>query len=650
MTSPLRILMLEDLATDAELVQDALRRGGIDFTVRRVESEAGFRKALAEEKPQLILCDYNVPGFRGDAALPVARALDPERPVIFVSGTIGEDLAVELMRAGATDYVLKDRLERLPFAVRRALDEAEQRAARRNAEEAGRRTAETLALALEASQLGTWVWHIATGEIEWSDRCKVIFGIPPTEPMNYGRFLRALHREDRTRTDAALTHAMAAKTPYDLEYRTVWPDGSVHWVAAKGRATYDEASGQPVRMAGTALDVTARKKAKEDRQRVEKKLQETQRLESLGVLAGGLAHDFNNLLTGVLGNSSLARMELSASSPLIPCLDQIEEAAMRAADLCKQMLAYAGKGRFVVKNLDLNTLVRDTTHLLQSSIGKGVVLRFKLAEGLSAISADATQLRQIVMNLVINASEAIGERSGTVTISTGLVHADRVYLNETLAAPELAEGDYVFLEVTDDGCGMTPEVREKIFDPFFTTKFTGRGLGLAAALGIVRGHRGALKVYSEPGKGTAFKILLPCTGGRATEPAHPEAGTALWSGLGTVLVVDDEETVRAAAGRMLESLGFTVLSARDGREAVEHFRTDGSVIRAVLLDLTMPHLNGEETFRKLRQIHPEVRVLLMSGFNEQEAADRFIGKGLAGFLQKPFRLEDLRTRMKEILT
>ena len=389
MSDPLRILILEDSATDAELVGRTLRRAGLEFTAQRVQSEAAFRAALTGTPPQVVLADYNVPGFRGDAALAIARALSPELPVIFVSGIIGEELAVELVKNGATDYVLKDRLERLPFAIRRALEEAAQRAARRRAEEAERRGIETLAVALDAAEMGTWDWNITTGELEWSDRCKAIFGIPAGEPMNYGRFLRTLHPDDRSRTDAAITHALATKVPYDLEYRTVWPDGSVHWIAAQGRAFYDKASGQPVRMAGTTMDITARKQAEAERQRVERKLQEAQKLESLGVLAGGIAHDFNNLLTGVLGNASLVRMDLPESSPLHPCLGQIEEAAQRAADLCKQMLAYAGKGRFVIQQVDLSTLVRETTHLLESSIGKGAVLQFHLADDLPAVSADA---------------------------------------------------------------------------------------------------------------------------------------------------------------------------------------------------------------------------------------------------------------------
>ena len=645
MSAPLRILILEDSAADAELIERALRRSGLEIAAQRVQTEGALRVALAEIRPCVVLMDYNVPGFRGDAALAVAHALAPGLPVIFVSGTIGEELAVELVKSGATDYVLKDRLERLPLAVRRALDDADQRAARQRAEEAERRGAETLSIALEAAQMGTWDWNIATGELAWSDRCKAIFGIAADEPMNYGRFLRALHPDDRSAADTAITHALATQAPYDIEFRAVWPDSTVHWVASKGRA-FSDAAGHPTRMAGTAMCITARKQAEEERQRVEAKLQETQKLESLGVLAGGIAHDFNNLLTGVIGNATLALFDLPKGSPLLPCLEQIEEAAQRAAGLCKQMLAYAGKGRFIVHDLDLSELVQDTAHLLASAIGKGVTLDFHLAENLPAVSADAAQLRQIVMNLVLNASEAIGERTGVIRISTGRAQPDHPGLSGVLERPA---GGYVYLQIADSGSGMTEETAGKIFDPFFTTKFTGRGLGLAAVQGIVRSHHGILQVASEPEHGATFEILFPTTGHRPKPPASPAQEDPLWRGTGTVLVVDDERAMRVTAARMLEAIGFRVLIAEHGVEAVEILRANPEKIHGVLLDLTMPKLDGEGTFRALRQLRPDLRVVLMSGYNEADAIRKFIGQGLTGFLQKPFSLAALRARMKETL-
>ncbi len=397
-----------------------------------------------------------------------------------------------------------------------------------------------------------------------------------------------------------------------------------------------------------AAEQTGRKTAVE-RRLLERKLQESQKLESLGVLAGGIAHDFNNLLTGVLGNASLARMDLPAESPVQPYLSQIEVSATRAADLCKQMLAYSGKGQFVVKNLDLNALIVDTTRLLEVSISKRAVLKFHLADGLPVVLGDATQLRQVIMNLVINASEAVGDKSGFISITSGMTRADRAYLAGSFFAPDLPEGDYVFLEVADNGGGMSQEILAKIFDPFFTTKFTGRGLGLAAVLGIVRGHKGALKVFSEESWGTTFKILLPCAEGVPEAMIEQTTGSAGWRGEGQVLVVDDEETVRVTTARMIEACGFTTRLAPDGREGVEEFRAANGDFALVVLDLTMPHMDGEEAFRAIRDLKPDARVLLMSGFNEQEAITRFAGKGLAGFLQKPFAFPALREKLQEIM-
>ncbi len=338
----------------------------------------------------------------------------------------------------------------------------------------------------------------------------------------------------------------------------------------------------------------------------------------------------------------MASIDLPESSAVQDNLKAIKDASRQAADLCKQMLAYSGKGRFVVQNISLNRIVEETTHLLQISISKKAVLRFNLYSALPAIVADATQIRQVIMNLVINASEAIGEKSGVISINTGLTRVDHSYLGGTVLAPELNEGTYVFLEVSDSGCGMTPETQARIFDPFFTTKFAGRGLGLAAVLGIVRGHKGALKIYSEVGRGTTFKLLFPCSSGGEDSIAAISPSKTPWKGTGTVLVVDDEESVRSAAAMMLRKMGYEVALAADGREAIAAFTKEPDRFALVLMDLTMPHVDGEFAFAELRRVRENVRVVLMSGFNEQEAISRFTGKGLASFLQKPFGFEELR--------
>ncbi len=396
-----------------------------------------------------------------------------------------------------------------------------------------------------------------------------------------------------------------------------------------------------------ARDLTERKRAEEERRKLEAQIQHAQKLESLGLLAGGIAHDFNNLLTAILGHADLALTEMSIESPGRASLAEIAKAAHRAADLCKQMLAYAGKGRFVVEPINLTRLVEEMTHMLEISISKKATIQYHSEPKLPAIDADATQIRQVIMNLIVNASEALGDRPGVISVSTGVTDCDPKYLAGTYLGEQLREGRYVFLEVADTGCGMDRETVGRIFDPFFSTKFAGRGLGLAAVLGIVRGHKGAIKVYSEPHRGTTFRILFPASDRTASETRRESRPVETWRGRGSLLIVDDEEPVRIIAKRMAEHLGFTVLTASNGREAIEIFRKHRKDIVCVLLDLTMPQMDGEETFQELKRIHPGVRVILSSGYGEHDLAGRFTGRGLAGFIQKPYQLNTLTERLKQ---
>jgi signal transduction histidine kinase/CheY-like chemotaxis protein len=376
-----------------------------------------------------------------------------------------------------------------------------------------------------------------------------------------------------------------------------------------------------------------------EQKRGEEKLLQTQKLESLGVLAGGVAHDFNNLLTGILGNASLALHILPGESPARSMLEDVIAASDRAAHLTKQLLAYAGKGRFIVRQLDLSDTVRDVSHLIQSSIPKNVHLELDLAPLLPSIEADAAQVQQIIMNLVINAAEAIpADRNGDVVVNTRVRRIDEAYIRRTFTPGEIATGEYVILEVHDNGTGMDESTIERIFEPFFSTKFTGRGLGLAAVLGIVRGHHGALKVYSEPKRGSTFLVLFPASEKEAAEPqpVRPAFHQIFGRGGGTILVIDDEEVVRRTAKSTLERAGYDIVVAEGGREGVEVFRALANKVALVLLDLTMPDLNGEEVLRRLKQIRPDIKVVLSSGYNEMEVIQRFTGKGLAGFIQKPY--------------
>src|SRR5450755_785633 len=444
--------------------------------------------------------------------------------------------------------------------------------------------------------------------------------------------------------ESHMAESLALWAPTEFEEELEFPTGKRVW---KTRLVPWQVNAQNY-IVCFARDVTDRVAADRHRGVLESKLLDAQKLESLGILAGGIAHDFNNLLTGILGNVSLMRLELPVTSALREHVDQIESVTIRAADLCRQLLAYSGKGRFVVRALDTSELVRQTAPLLRLSVGKNATLRLDLAEMLPAVDADATQMRQVTMNLVVNAAEALGERAGVIGIATGVLHAEGDYLRTTFLAPELAEGKYVFIEVSDNGCGMGPATQAKIFDPFFSTKFTGRGLGLSAVLGIVRGHNGAIKVYSELGRGTTLKLLFPAADAAVQKESAARPQPVL-ERRGTVLVVDDEEVVRGVAARILGSYGFDVILATDGRDGVARFRERHAEITVVLMDLTMPAMDGVEAFREIRALDDRVPVLLMSGYNEQDAVTRFAGKGLAGFVQKPFTVEMLRERLLSVL-
>jgi PAS domain S-box-containing protein len=382
-------------------------------------------------------------------------------------------------------------------------------------------------------------------------------------------------------------------------------------------------------------DVTDRVRAEDERRRLEAQMQHVQKLESLGVLAGGIAHDFNNLLVGVLGHAGLALTEVDASSPAFDRIQQIQLTAQRAAELTNQMLAYSGKGRFVLQASDLSDIVGEMTHLLRTAIAKNADIVLDLDHALPAFDGDPAQIRQVIMNLITNASDAIGSAPGTITVQTGRMAVTREYISGAWIGTDLPEGDYVFAEVTDTGCGMDAATMARIFDPFFTTKFTGRGLGLAAVLGIVRGHKGGIKITSEPGRGTTFRVLLPATTTPVAVPVAPPKPAAVRVSGARVLIVDDEAGVRTIARESLKRSGFEVVTANDGPEAIDILTVDKR-FDVVLLDMTMPRMTGAECFRLINELQPDLPVVLTSGYSAQDAVGRFGSDGIAGFIQKPF--------------
>jgi len=495
------------------------------------------------------------------------------------------------------------------------------------------------------------------GFISVSDNAERMLGYSTEDWLKPGFWVSHIHPNDLEQAVQYCSACTGRAENHTFEYRFIAADGRIVWLRDIVAVVTENA--QPRWLRGLMIDITERKLAEEEKLGLERQIQQGQKLESLGVLAGGIAHDFNNILTTILGNADLAMEGLSPHSPARSNIQNIEKASRRAADLAKQMLAYSGKGKFVVEPIDLGEFVEEMAHLLAVSISKSIVLNYNFADNLPAFDGDPTQVRQIIMNLILNSAEAIGKRSGVIALSTGAMHCDRAYLQginthavASFDAP-LVEGVYVYLEVADTGCGMDLETIEKIFDPFFTMKFTGRGLGMSATLGIVRGHKGAIKIDSEVGKGTTFKVLFPASKLPANGTLQAEDGdegvAATWQGEGTILIVDDEETICAMGRQMVEHMGFSAMTAADGREAVEVFGNYHKEIACVLLDLTMPHMGGEEAFRELRRIQPDVKVILCSGYGMQDATQFFIGQGLAGFLQKPYKMSALKETLAQLL-
>ncbi|HZO09447.1 MAG TPA: ATP-binding protein, partial [Myxococcota bacterium] len=454
-------------------------------------------------------------------------------------------------------------------------------------------------------------------------------------------YAQIVHPEDVSRVkDEVKRHADSTTPSFVQEYRIVLPDGQTRWIYDRTVVVRD-AKGAITHFDGYVLDVTEGKVAEEEHRRLEAQFHHAQKLESLGVLAGGIAHDFNNLLMSMLGHASLAETDVPEGSLAQEHLKQIELAARRASELTNQMLAYSGRGRFVVGPVDLSALVSEMARLLETVISKSANLKVELGAGLPAIEADATQLRQVVMNLITNASDALEDKPGRITLRTGVVSGagagHRMVFGESLVGKRC-----VFLEVSDTGSGMDEATQKRIFDPFFTTKAAGRGLGLAAVLGIVRGHGGAIRVDSTKGRGTTVEVRFPAS--NAPLPPKSDLSARTTRGRapgGVVLVVDDEQSVRNVSRAMLERLGYRVVLAENGTEALDNVRTQGKKLTAAVLDLTMPGEKGDLVFASIRKIAPELPILVSSGWHESEAIPRLGASGNCRFLQKPYATRDL---------
>ena len=764
-SEPFRLLLVEDVVDDAELIVVELRRAGLVFTSQRVDSEAALRHALHQFVPDIVLSDHSLPSLSALDALRLVRTERPHTPVIVVTGSLDEETAAEYIRSGAADYVVKHRLHRLAPAVRRAMINARDVSERKRAEEELRRTTEFLSHAQAIAHIGSWEWDIAGDAITWSTETYRIFGLTPARgPLALEQYLGLIHPDDRDTVSGAVRRTLDTGAPFELDHRVVHPDGSIHFLHGRGGLVVD-AAGRPVGMTGTVLDITARKQAEEalreandrletliasaplaissmngagvvqtwnpaaerlfgwtaaevvgrpvpivpegkaeefaglrhrvmhgesvngvelvrqkkdgtpvtislsaaplrdakggvtgilaliedvtDVKRLEQQFFQAQKMEAVGRLAGGVAHDFNNLLTAILGSTDLLLDTLAPDHPGREEAAETRKAALRAADLTRQLLAFSRQQVLAPRVLDLNEVVADLDRMLQRLIGEDVELRTILARDLGALRADPGQLEQVIVNLAVNARDAM-PRGGKLTIETA-----NVSLAEANAgAPTIVvPGPYVMLTVSDSGSGMDAAIQARIFEPFFTTKPKGQGtgLGLATVYGIVKQSGGYIWVYSEPGQGATFKVYLPRVDA-AVESTRPDPVIpASLRGSEAILLVEDQEEVRKLVRRMLEARGYRMLVAASGPEALRLAEQHRGTIDLLVTDVVMPGMSGREVALLLAPAHPKMKVLYLSGYTDESVVRHGILEPGIAFLQKPFSAETLARKLREVL-
>jgi PAS domain S-box-containing protein len=646
--SPPDILIVDDDARVLDVLSRFHTAHG--WKVHQASTAAEARSVFAEKRPAVALLDYHLPDDADKTLLEEIRRPARSTVVIVMTGDTDPSLPVELLQQGADGYARK------PFEPQYILDLVH--AAQR----------ERSLLRVED------ILEARTQELRASEaRYRILFASIPEGILIVGKDGVVLQSnpvmdEWLGATEQGLAGAHVEELVQDERRRGLRDDMARIWSAGSG-----DLSTAFARIDGSAKecevtlrtfqfqdrhallcvcrDVTERNRMEAERKSFESRMQHAQKLESLGVLAGGVAHDFNNLLVGILGNASLAAMDLSERGPAWESIKQIELAARRAADLTGQILTYTGKAVLSSEPVNLNQLVREMTQLMEPAISKKALLSFDMREEIPPVRCDPGQLRQVVMNLIMNASDALEGRRGSIRVRTGWVQAGAEELRRGYLGEGAAPGHYAFLEVEDSGAGMDQETQDRMFDPFFTTKVEGRGLGLAATLGIVRGHGGTIQVRSAPDEGTTFRVLLPAQD-RAPdrEPASREAPSSLAPGSGTVLVVDDEDAVRKLAVTALQRFGYRTLAASGGEEALQILDDPAKApVDIVLLDLSMPGMDGAEVLEAIARRDRRVPVLFSSGYSEDAVAGQIHGRGVAGFIRKPYSPGELVDRVQRAL-
>ncbi|HUF07806.1 MAG TPA: response regulator [Rhodothermales bacterium] len=638
----LRVLIVEDSADDEAMLLEELRRGGFEVVHVRVQTAETMRAALMEQPWDVIMSDYSMPTFTGLGALAVLKETGIDIPLIIASGTIGEETAVEALKAGASDFLVKDRLARLIPAIERETREAEGRRARRAAEKSLSQTKERMQFALESAGVGIWESEMASGRTSWSDILEQLHGLPVGEfAGTFDAFIDCIHADDRQRVRNSISESFRNRLDSRLEYRTTWPDGSTHWMAGIGRTFYSDA-GEPIRAVGVGLDITAQKN-------LEEQFRQAQTLEAVGGLAAGVAHDFNNLLTIVTGYCDLLADRFAEDAAATQDLDEIRRAGTSATALTRQLLAFSRRQIVAPRAVDLNSILNDSYKMARRLVEENVQIDLRLADHLMPIYVDPGQIEQVLLNLVINARDAM-PNGGVVTIETDNAVVDEPYARTHL---EVQPGSYVLLSVSDTGIGMSPEVQSRLFEPFFTTKERGRGtgLGLATVYGIVKQTGGHIWVYGEVGIGTTFKIYLPVAPATEVPTTAPASqAPAELQGSETVLVVEDEAPLRALTERILRRYGYTVLLAANGEEAQRVCTEHQGPIHAVLMDVVMPGKSGRAVGDWIEQCRPETKIIYLSGYTDNAIAHHGVLDPGTTFLQKPFTSDVLLSTIRGVLS